>query len=138
MTPLEALESLGRGEHTALEVAGAMGIPYNDRAGWKEVRRELAEASERGECVKTRHPSMGVRFMAKPRGETPGTALRGRPPVRRVRMLRQMEHGPAPTRGWDAMTLSRLAKDGLCRKDGGYAEITDAGRAYLDKWRSLA
>lgn len=136
MTPLEALAALGDGEHTALEVAKRMGIPYNDRAGYKEVRRELVEAADRGECVKTRSPTMGVRF-AKRVPEAKATA-RGRPPVKRVRVLRSMEHGPASVKGLDPVTLCRLQDAGLCTKDGGFAEITDAGRAYLEKWRSIA
>jgi hypothetical protein len=137
MTPLEALASLGDGEHTALEVAGRMGIAYNDRHAWKQVRQALVEAAERGECVKTRHASLGVRFMAAPRPSVE-TAPRGRPPVKRVKALRRMLDGAVPTRGLDPAMLKRLSEDGLCVKEGGFAEITDAGREYLEKWRSIA
>lgn len=134
MTPLEALAALGDGEHTALEVAGRMGIAYNDRARWKEVRRELVEAADRGECVKTRSPTMGVRFtVSAPKPE----AKAGRPPVRRVRLLRSMADGPSPVAGMDRMTLKRCSEAGLCMVEGGYATVTDAGRAYLRRWEAL-
>ena len=134
MTPLEALAALGDGEHTALEVAGRMGIAYNDRAHWKEVRKALVEAADRGECVKTRNPTMGVRFtVSAPEPK----AKAGRPPVRRVRLLRSMADGPSPVSGMDRMTLKRCSEAGLCLVEGGYATVTDAGRDYLRRWEAL-
>lgn len=133
MTPLEALEALGDGPHTALAVAGRMGIPYNDRAGWKEVRDELNALAARGECARVRDPANGVRFEAVGREPTKG-AGRGRPSTAKLGVLRRMESGPAVAAYLDQPTLKRCEDSGLCSVDGSYASITDDGLAFLRKW----
>ena len=133
MTPLEALEALGDGPHTALSVAGRMGIPYNDRKGWKAVRDELNEAAARGECARVRDPADGVRFEAI-RRETPAPGRRGRPPAAKLGVLRRMEEGPAIAAALDRTTLYRCIDAGLCETVGSYAYLTDDGRAFLQKW----
>lgn len=133
MTPLEALGALGDGPHTALAVAGRMGIPYNDRKGWKAVRDELNALAARGECVRVRDPANGVRFESVKK-EPPAPGKRGRPPTAKLGVLRRMESGPAVAAYLDRTTLSRCVESGLCSVDGSYASITDDGRAFLQKW----
>ena len=133
MTPLEALEALGDGPHTALSVAGRMGIPYNDRAGWKAVRDELNALAAEGRCARVRDPANGVRFETIRREPAQG-AGRGRPPTAKLGVLRRMESGPAVAAYLDRATLNRCVDAGLCSVDGSYASITDDGRAFLQKW----
>lgn len=133
MTPLEALEALGDGPHTALAVAGRMGIPYNDRAGWKEVRSQLNDAALRGECERVRDPANGVRF-APVRREPRKADGRGRPPTAKLGVLRRMESGPAVASYLDRQTLKRCVEAGLCAVDGSYASITEDGLEFLRKW----
>ena len=133
MTPLEALEALGDGPHTALAVAGRMGIPYNDRAGWKAVRSALNDAALRGECERVRDPANGVRFSAVKK-EPRKADGRGRPPTAKLGVLRRMESGPAVASYLDRQTLKRCVEAGLCAVDGSYASITESGREFLRKW----
>lgn len=133
MTPLEALEALGDGPHTALSVAGRMGIPYNDRASWKEVRSRLNDAALRGECERVRDPANGVRFAAV-RREPRKSNGRGRPPTAKIGVLRRMESGPAVAAYLDRQALKRCEDSGLCSVSGSYATITADGLAFLRRW----
>lgn len=133
MTPLEALEALGDGPHTALAVANRMGIAYNDRAGWKAVRDELNALAAEGRCARVRDPANGVRFEAVKR-EARKADGRGRPPTAKIGILRRMESGPAVAAYLDQPTLRRCVDAGLCAVDGSYASITEAGREFLERW----
>ncbi len=136
MTPLEALEALGDGPHTALSVAGRMGIPYNDRKGWKAVRDELNALASEGRCQRVRDPANGVRFEPV-RREPPKPGKRGRPPTAKLGVLRRMESGPAVAAYLDQPTLKRCVDAGLCSVSGSYATITDSGRAFLGRWADV-
>ena len=136
MTPLEALEALGDGPHTALSVAGRMGIPYNDRQGWKAVRDELNALAAEGRCARVRDPANGVRFESVKK-EPPAPGRRGRPPAAKLGVLRRMESGPAIAACLDRTTLYRCIDAGLCETVGSYAYLTDDGRAFLEKWEGF-
>lgn len=133
MTPLEALGALGDGPHTALSVAGRMGIPYNDRKGWKAVRDELNALAAEGRCARVRDPANGVRFETLKK-DPPAPGKRGRPPTAKLGVLRRMESGPAVAAYLDRLTLSRCIDAGLCETVGSYAYLTDAGRDFLERW----
>lgn len=133
MTPLEALEALGDGPHTALAVAGRMGIPYNDRRGWKAVRDELNALAAEGRCQRVRDPANGVRFETIRKEPVQG-AGRGRPPTAKIGVLRRMESGPAVAAYLDRQALKRCEDSGLCSVSGSYATITADGLDFLRKW----